>query len=52
MVAIFSTGKTKHQKIVSITDNKLKEFDISLNKFIKFSKKVVQMVKVHQNLLQ
>jgi len=34
MVTIFSTGKTKHQKINNISDNKLKEFDVSLNKVL------------------
>ena len=42
MVTIFSTGKTKHQKINSISDNKLKEFDISLNKvLLNLAKRVV-----------
>jgi len=42
MVTIFSTGKTKHQKITSINDNKLNEFDISLNKvLLNLAKRVV-----------
>ena len=42
MVTIFSTGKTKHQKINSISDSKLKEFDISLNKvLLNLAKRVV-----------
>jgi len=42
MVTIFSTGKTKHQKINSISDNKLKDFDISLGKvLLNLAKRVV-----------
>ena len=42
MVTIFSTGKTKHQKINSISDSKLKEFDVSLNKvLLNLAKRVV-----------
>ena len=42
MVTIFSTGKTKHPKITSINDNKLNDFDISLNKvLLNLAKRVV-----------
>ena len=42
MVSIFSTGKTKHSKINSINDQKLQEFDVSLNKvLLNLSKRVV-----------
>ena len=42
MVTIFSTGKTKHQKINSISDNKLKDFDISLGKvLLNLAKRIV-----------
>ena len=42
MVTIFSTGKAKHQKITSINDNKLNDFDISLNKvLLNLAKRVV-----------
>ncbi len=42
MVSIFSTGKANHVKINSITDNKLKDFDQSLNKvLLNLAKRVV-----------
>ncbi len=42
MISIFSTGKIKHSKINNINDEKLKEFDISLNKvLLNLSKRVV-----------
>ena len=42
MVTIFSTGKAKHPKITSINDNKLNDFDISLNKvLLNLAKRVV-----------
>ena len=42
MVSIFSTGKTKHSKIKNVNDEKIKEFDISLNKvLLNLAKRVV-----------
>tara|TARA_B100001059_G_scaffold221160_1_gene243860 strand:+ start:298 stop:1599 length:1302 start_codon:yes stop_codon:yes gene_type:complete len=42
MVSIFSTGKIKHSKIVNINDEKIKDFDASLNKvLLNLSKRVV-----------
>ena len=42
MVSIFSTGKAKHSKINSINDEKIKEFDSSLNKvLLNLAKRVV-----------
>ena len=42
MVSIFSTGKTKHSKIKNINDEKIKEFDTSLNKvLLNLAKRVV-----------
>ena len=42
MISIFSTGKASNQKILNFTDNKLKEFDISLNKvLLNLAKRVV-----------
>ena len=42
MVSIFSTGKAKHSKIKSINDEKIKEFDLSLNKvLLNLAKRVV-----------
>ncbi len=42
MVSIFSTGKVKHSKIKSFTDQKLKYFDQSLNKvLLNLAKRVV-----------
>jgi glutamate N-acetyltransferase/amino-acid N-acetyltransferase len=42
MISIFSTGKIKHSKINNINDEKLKEFDLSLNKvLLNLSKRVV-----------
>ena len=42
MISIFSTGKIKHSKINNIYDEKLKEFDLSLNKvLLNLSKRVV-----------
>ncbi len=42
MITIFSTSKAKHGKIESISDNKLKEFDESLNKvLLNLAKRVV-----------
>ncbi len=42
MVSIFSTAKAKHPKIKNINDEKLKEFDISLNKvLLNLAKRVV-----------
>ena len=42
MVSIFSTGKRKHSKIKNINDEKLKSFDISLNKvLLNLAKRVV-----------
>ena len=42
MVSIFSTGKKKHSTITNVNDEKLKEFDISLNKvLLNLAKRVV-----------
>ncbi len=42
MVSIFSTGKSKHPKINSISDEKLKNFDEALNKvLLNLAKRVV-----------
>tara|TARA_B100001057_G_scaffold495308_1_gene593992 strand:+ start:303 stop:1604 length:1302 start_codon:yes stop_codon:yes gene_type:complete len=42
MISIFSTGKAKHRKINSITDNQIKNFDESLNKvLLNLAKRVV-----------
>ncbi len=42
MVSIFSTAKIKHAKINNINDEKLKEFDLSLNKvLLNLAKRVV-----------
>tara|TARA_B100000524_G_C23513763_1_gene321538 strand:- start:47 stop:703 length:657 start_codon:yes stop_codon:yes gene_type:complete len=42
MVSIFSTGKTKHSKITSINDEKIRKFDESLNKvLLNLAKRVV-----------
>ena len=42
MVSFFSTGKAKHQKIVNINDDKLREFDEALNKvLLNLAKRVV-----------
>ena len=42
MVSIFSTGKSKHPKINSLTDEKLKDFDNALNKvLLNLAKRVV-----------
>jgi glutamate N-acetyltransferase/amino-acid N-acetyltransferase len=42
MVTIFSTGFAKHAKIKSINDERLEQFDISLNKvLLNLSKRVV-----------
>ena len=42
MVSIFSTAKTKHPKVNSIHDDKLKEFDLALNKvLLNLAKRVV-----------
>ena len=42
MVSIFSTGKAKHSKINSINDEKIREFDSSLNKvLLNLAKRVV-----------
>ena len=42
MVSIFSTGKKKHTKISNINDEKIKEFDSSLNKvLLNLAKRVV-----------
>ena len=42
MLTIFSTGKAKHPKIVSINDEKLKNFEISLNKvLLNLAKRIV-----------
>tara|TARA_Y100000591_G_C21827879_1_gene697770 strand:- start:915 stop:2216 length:1302 start_codon:yes stop_codon:yes gene_type:complete len=42
MVSIFSTGKVKHAKITSISNEKLKDFDLSLNKvLLNLAKRVV-----------
>ena len=42
MVSIFSTGKSKHSKIKNINDEKIKNFDIALNKvLLNLAKRVV-----------
>ncbi len=42
MVTFFSTGKTKHSKIKNVFDEKLKEFDVALNKvLLNLAKRVV-----------
>ena len=42
MVSIFSTGKSKHPKINNINDEKIKNFDIALNKvLLNLAKRVV-----------
>ena len=42
MVSIFSTAKVKHSKIKSINDDKLRDFDLSLNKvLLNLAKRVV-----------
>ena len=42
MVAIFSTGKANHAKISNVSDNKLKNFDQSLNKvLLNLAKRIV-----------
>ncbi len=42
MISIFSTGKMKHSKINNVNDEKLKEFDLSLNKvLLNLAKRVV-----------
>tara|TARA_B100001059_G_scaffold231517_1_gene267469 strand:+ start:610 stop:1911 length:1302 start_codon:yes stop_codon:yes gene_type:complete len=42
MVSIFSTGKSKHPKVLSINDEKIKDFDIALNKvLLNLAKRVV-----------
>ena len=42
MVSIFSTGKSKHSKINNINDEKIKNFDIALNKvLLNLAKRVV-----------
>ncbi len=42
MVSIFSTGKSKHSKINSLNDEKLKDFDNALNKvLLNLAKRVV-----------
>ena len=42
MVSIFSTGKRKHSKIKNVNDEKLKSFDVSLNKvLLNLAKRVV-----------
>ncbi len=42
MVSIFSTGKIKHSKIININDEKIKEFDLALNKvLLNLAKRVV-----------
>ena len=42
MVTIFSTGKAKHSKINNISDEKIQEFDLSLNKvLLNLAKRVV-----------
>ena len=42
MISIFSTGKANHQKILNVTDKKLNEFDLSLNKvLLNLAKRVV-----------
>ena len=42
MVSIFSTGKAKHSKINNINDDKIKEFDVALNRvLLNLAKRVV-----------
>ena len=42
MVSLFSTGKIKHPKIKNINDEKIKEFDIALNKvLLNLAKRIV-----------
>ena len=42
MVSIFSTGKLKHPKIQTINDDKLKDFDVALNKvLLNLAKRIV-----------
>ena len=42
MVSIFSTGKAKHSKIININDEKIKDFDLALNKvLLNLAKRVV-----------
>ena len=42
MVSIFSTGKSKHSKILNINDEKIKDFDYALNKvLLNLAKRVV-----------
>ena len=42
MVSIFSTGKSKHPKINNINDEKIKNFDVALNKvLLNLAKRVV-----------
>ena len=42
MISIFSTGKANHQQILNVTDKKLNEFDLSLNKvLLNLAKRVV-----------
>ena len=42
MVTIFSTGKIKHPKINNINDEKIKEFDLSMNKvLLNLAKRIV-----------
>tara|TARA_Y100000816_G_C26105306_1_gene587118 strand:+ start:86 stop:1387 length:1302 start_codon:yes stop_codon:yes gene_type:complete len=42
MVSIFSTGKAKHSKIKGINEEKIKEFDLALNKvLLNLAKRVV-----------
>ena len=42
MISIFATAKAQHAKIKSISDNKIKEFDLALNKvLLNLAKRVV-----------
>ena len=42
MLTIFSTGKAKHSKVMNINDEKLKDFDLALNKvLLNLAKRVV-----------
>ena len=42
MVSIFATAKAKHSKITNINDNKIQDFDLSLNKvLLNLAKRVV-----------
>ena len=42
MITIFSTGKAKHQKVTNINEEKIKDFDIALNKvLLNLAKRVV-----------